>query len=332
MKIRKYEEMEQLVASSSSGSALVAAGPDLYQSMRLQEKITARFRDVLHYDVLRREGGELAGGDLKRLLMESSLFTSGQLLVISKAHSLGKPSVAELLDCLQNGVRDSAIFLASRKVPRESALIRKLEKLVPVYICYEPFDRDMPGWASRMASEEDIKLKRDGLALLTEYAGRDLQRLSGAVTRLALYHGPGSVLDREKVLEVLSGRGGMDVFRLGDMIFSNRRGEAIDSAVSLLQQGEEPIRILAYLYSLWQKVTAAGDVLRRGGGRKEVTAETGARYPLLDKLIRFAGNNPGQDAIAAAEAFAEADHGAKSGEDDMVVLARLIFTLTRGPQ
>lgn len=332
MKIRKFEEMEQLAESSSSGSALVAAGPDLYQSMRLQEKVTSRFRDVLNYDVLRRVGGELAGGDLKRLLMESSLFSSGQLLVISKAHSIGKAPAAELLDCLQNGVRDSALFLSSRKVPRESALLRKLEKLVPVYTCYEPFERDMPGWASRMASEEDMKLKREGLGLLTEYAGRDLQRLSGAVTRLALYHGPGSVLDREKVLEVLSGRGGMDVFHLGDMIFSNRRGEALDSAVSLLQQGEEPVRILAYLFSLWQKVTAAGDVLRRGGGRKEITAETGARYPLLDKLMRFAGNTPAPDAAAAAEAFAEADRGAKSGEDDTVVLARLIFALTRGPQ
>jgi DNA polymerase III delta subunit len=208
--------------------------------------------------------------------------------------------------------------------------MRKLEKLVPLYICYEPFERDMSSWLSRIASEENVRLRRDAAGLLLEYAGRNLQRLAGAMSRLALYHGSGTEINGAGVREVLSGRGGVDIFQLGDMVFSGKRGESLDSAMSLLTRGEEPVAMLAYLYGLWQKVVAAAEILQRGGGRKEVTAATGARYPLLDKLMRFAGAYPVADAVDAAEAFAEADRMIKTGGESMVVFADLIFTLTSG--
>jgi len=332
MKIRKYQEMERLVSEAEGGTVLVAAGPDLYQSNRLREILVRRFRNDLGYDVMRYDGSELARGDLKRMLMESSLFASGSLLVLSDSHRLGKASCAELVESIETGLRSSALFLSSDHLPRESAVLRKLEKLVPYYICYEPFERDMAGWTSRLAGEEGIRLRRDGSGLLSQYAGRSLQRLSGAISKLALYHGPGSEIDAEGVREVLSGKGGIDVFQLGDMIFEDRRGEALDSAVNLLGRGEEPVAMIGYLYGLWQKVVVAAEILGKGGDRKAVTSATGARYPLLDKLLRFAGKYGGADVVGAAEAFAEADYGIKTGSDGMVVLAGLIFTLTSGSE
>lgn len=329
MKIRNFAEMERIASSSGGGSVMVAAGPDLYQSKRLLKTVTDRFRE-LEYDILRFDAGELATGDLKRHLMESSLFASGQLLVVSQAHRLGKQSMAELTEAIENGILDSAVFLTSTSVPRESAVLRKLEKMVPFYICYEPFEKDMSGWLTRLASEENVKPGREAAGLLLEYSGRNLQRLAGAIARLAIYHGPGTRVNGEGVREVLSGRGSVDIFHLGDMIFTGRRGESLDSAVSLLSRGEEPVAILAYLFSLWQKVVAAAEIVGAGGGRKDVTSATGARYPLLDKLMRFAGTYPVGDAIAAADAFAEADYSLKTGGDSVVVFADLIFTLTRG--
>jgi DNA polymerase III delta subunit len=330
MKIRNFAEMERIASSSEGGSVMVAAGPDLYQSKRLLRTVKDRFREQLGYDILRFDAGELATGDLKRHLMESSLFASGQLLAVSQAHRLGKQSMAELTEAIENGILDSAVFLTSTSVPRESAVLRKLEKLVPFYICYEPFEKDMSGWLTRLASEENVKLDREASGLLLEYSGRNLQRLAGAIAKLAIYHGPGTRLDGEGVREVLSGKESVDIFHLGDMVFTGRRGDSLDSAVSLLSRGEEPVAILAYLFGLWQKVVAAAEIVNAGGGRKEVTSATGARYPLLDKLMRFADTYPAGDAIAAAEAFAEADYSLKTGGDSVVVFADLIFTLTRG--
>ena len=328
MKIRKYSEIHNMAVNASGGSILVAAGPDIYQSGRLQSTVVNKFRKELDYDIFRFDAVELREGDLKRHLLENSLFSAGKLIVISDIHKLGKASVPELLDAVKEGLSDSALFLSSSKVPRESAILRKLEKAVPFYVCYEPFDSDMPGWAARLASEEKISLSKEAVQLLIEYSGRNLRRLSDAVSKLALYHGPGVQLDRDRIMEVISGKGGTDIFHLGDVIFSNRRGEAVDAAWSLLQYGEEPVGMLAYLFSLWQKVIWAMEIVAEGGGNREVSKKTGARYPLLDKLMKFTRTACKVDTAVAAEAFAEADHGIKTGVDRLLIFSRLIFTLT----
>jgi len=330
MKIRKYSEMDKIAGNASEGAVLVVAGPDLYQSGRLQSIVVKRLRQALDYEILRFEADELSEGDLKGHLLENSLFFGGKLIVISNTHKLRKASVSELFSAIKEGLSDSALFLSSSKVPRESAILRKLEKAVPVYTCYEPFDRDMLVWVKRLASEESIRLTRDTVQLLTEYSGRNLRRLSDAVTKLALYHGPGAEIDKDGMTEVISGKGGADIFHLGDMIFRNRRGEAVDTAWSLLQYGEEPVVMISYLFNLWQKVIGAMEIVEAGGDSQKVSTETGARYPLLDKLMKFTGTACKVDTVAAAEAFAEADIGVKTGVDHLLVFSRLIFTLTSG--
>ena len=330
MKIKKYSEMHNTITTACGGSVLVVAGPDIYQSGRLQSTIIERFRRELDYEILRFEADELREGDLRRHLLENSLFSAGKLIVISNIHKLCKASEPEMLDAIVKGLSDSALFMSSVKVPRESAILRKLEKAVPVYICYEPFPRDMPGWASRIAAEENIRLTRDTVQLLIEYSGRNLGRLSDAVSKLALYHGPETRIDRDRMIEVISGKGGADVFHLGDMIFYNRRAEAVDAAWSLLQYGEEPLSIIAYLFSSWQKVIRAIEIVEGGGDDRAVSKKTGARYPLLDKLMKFTRTACKVDTAVAAEAFAEADHEVKTGVDHLLVLSKLIFTLTSG--
>lgn len=330
MKIKKYSVIENMASNALDGTILVAAGPDLYQSGRLRSTVVDRFRRTLDYEILRYEGDDFAEGDLKRHLLENSLFSSGKLIVISNAHKLRKASMGELLEAIERGLSDSALFLTSSKVPRESAILRKLEKEVPVYICYEPFDKDMYNWAERLASEEKIRLKRDTVQLLIEYSGRNLRRLSDAMTKLAIYHGSGAVVDRNGMIEVILGKGGTDIFHLGDMIFGNIRGEAVDCAWSLLNYGEEPIAMISYLFGLWEKVIRAIKIVNEGGSSKEVSAKTGARFPLIDKLMKFSRTASKVDTDVAAEAFAEADYGIKTGVDHLVVFARLIFTLTSG--
>ncbi len=328
MKINKYSEIENMACKASEGTVLVAAGPDLYQSDRLKRTMVNTFIKTLDWEVMRFEAGAFSEGDLKRQLHENSLFSSGKLMIISTIHKLGKASASELYEGIDRGLSDCALFLYSSKTPRESAILRKLEKKAPFYICYEPFERDIHGWVRRLAAEENISFSRDALQLLTEYSGRNLRRLSDAVTKLALYHGSGAGVDRNGLIEVISGKGGTDVFHLGDMIFRNRRGEAVSAAWSLLNYGEEPLAMIAYLFGLWQKVIRAIEIVEGGGGKKDVSAETGARYPLLDKLLKFTKTACKVDTDITAEAFAEADIELKTGADSLVVFAKLIFTLT----
>jgi DNA polymerase III delta subunit len=330
MKISKYSEMERKMIKADTGSVFAVSGPDIYQSTRLKDLMAEKFGNELKYDVLRLDGGELKEGDLRRYFLENSLFAPGKLLLISKCHNIGKAAQSELIRSLDEGLNDCALLLTSLKTPRESAVLQKLEKKMPFYICYEPFERDMPGWAARIASSENIKLSRETVQLLAGYSGRNLGRMSDAIIKLALYHGPGSTVDRKGLLEVLAGKDRADIFHLGDMIFGNRRGKALEAAWLLMRYGEDPNRLISYLFGQWQKVVQAMEIVESGGGKKKVANVTGARFPLLDKLMKYSRTACKVDPAVAAEAFAEADRAIKTGVDQLVLLARLIFTLTSG--
>jgi DNA polymerase III delta subunit len=329
MKLRTFPDAEGVIAKARSGSAFAVAGQELCQAHWLMERMVAVFRK-LNYEILRFDGSDLAEGDLRRHLLENSFLSTGKLIVISEVHSLGKRSAPELMEVLETGFTDSALFLASTKVPRESALLKKLETLVPLFVCYEPFERDMTGWVSRMASEEGITLDTGVTALLIEYSGRSLHRLKGAIQKLALYHGQGSRVDISGMKEVLSGRNCPDAFHLGDMIFGGRRGEAVRAAWAMIANGEEPLVMLSYLFGLWQKVVTATDVVGSGGGQDAVATATGAAFPVLGKLMGFVpvARRLQLHPADAAAAFETADRGLKNSEDSRAVFGRLIFTLT----
>lgn len=328
MKIRKFLEMERMAQQAGAGSVLASAGPDLYQSVRLERSMIHRFRDEMSWEIIRMEGSQLGKGDLRRILLENSLFSKGKLLLISGAHNVGASAASELLGSIESGISDCAVFLYSHSIPRDSAFLRKLEKRVPVFTCYEPFEGEMQQWTKRLAAEESIKLTKETAGLLAEYSGRSLRRLAGAIEKLALYHGAGSTINRDMMLEVLSGRDRADIFHLGDMIFGNHRGRALEAVWSLMRYGEEPVRILSYLSNLWQKMVTVRETVDKGGGKKEVAYATGARFPLLDRLMKFSRTAPSIDPAVAAEIFAEADTGLKTGVDGLLVFARFVFALT----
>lgn len=330
MKLRSYPDIEARVDRAAGGTVIAVVGPELYQAIRLRERMVSACRK-LNYDLFRFDARELGPGDIPRMLGESSLLSPGKLILVSQVHSLGKKPSEELMQAVEHGFTDSAIFLTSSKTPRESALLKKLEKRVPFYTSYEPFQRDMSGWVSRLSSEEGIRLGRGVPVLLAEYSGRNLSRLEGALRRLALYHGKGSTIDAEGMREVLSGRDCPDVFQLGDLVFGGRRGDALLAAWSMVSNGEEPLAILTYLFGTWQKVVIATEVISEGKGKREVGQATGTGFPVLDKLMGFAevSRRLRVHPADAAAAFEGADLGLKSGEDVLAVFGRLIFTLTR---
>jgi DNA polymerase III delta subunit len=331
MKVRTFPEAERLIATSHGGCAFAVAGPELCQARWLMERMVSVF-GKLDYDILRFDASDLAEGDIRRHLLENSFLSSGKLLVISEVHSLGKRPAAELVEALETGFKDSAMFLASTRTPRELVLLKKLENLTPMFLCYEPYERDMTGWVSRMAAEEEITLDAGVTALLIEHSGRSLHMLTGAIQKLSLYHGRGARVDVAGMKDVLSGRNCPDVFHLGDMVFGRNRGEAVRTAWAMISNGDEPLAMLSYLFGLWQKVVTATEVVGSGGGQDAVATATGTSFPVLGKLMGFAkvaGRLRIHPADSAA-AFEAADRGLKSGEDSLAVFGRLIFTLTSG--
>ena len=327
MRVRKYEDFEKTISEPSPGSVFLVAGAELYQSRRLSSKIVAGFVDGMAFEHLRLTPDEVTTGSLARHLSENSLFASGRILDLSDVNRLSRKVKDELLSAAES-LSGNGILCRTAQTRTTSGFLGKLEKIALTFVCWEPCQRDIHRWSLRLTEEKHVTLSREGFQTLEIYAAGVLERLADAVERLSLFYSTETMIDRDGVLEVLTGRAEHTVFELCDQLFSNRRSGAMDAMMSLLRSGEEPVRILAFLFSQWLLVNHARDIINAGGSSRDVSNELGIRYMQLDRIVATAGKASIGDPAHASEAFAQADLSLKSGGDSFTVLAGVIFALT----
>jgi DNA polymerase III delta subunit len=262
-------------------------------------------------------------------MSEGSLFSSGRLLDISDVSGLSRKVKNELLEAAGDP-SGNCILCRTTQSRISSGFLGKLEKAALTYVCWEPFQRDLRKWCGRLAAEASVSLTRDGSQTVELYSAGVLQRLAEAMERLSLYYTGGESIDRDGVLKVLTGRAEHTIFDLSDMLFTNRRSGAMDSLMSLIRAGEEPVAILAFLYSQWKMVNRARDIIASGGTSSTVSKELGIRYMQLDRVVAAAGKMYAEDPAGTPAKFASADLSLKTGGDSFTVLAGVIFALTSG--
>ncbi len=319
--------MEREVRKASPGAVTLLAGEELYQRNRLLEGAIEAYR-ASGFELVRLDCAEVGPGDLGRAFTEGSLFSGSSLLLIFGPMALNRSVKASLLEHL-SALDGNAAVVVTDRTRIKSGTLGKIAGMGRSYVCYDPWDRDMPGWISRLASENDVRLDGSGAATLTAHAGGSLGRLASAMQALSLYFSdPGRQLGAEEVREVLAGSADCDIYALGDRIMGDSRPKALEAVRSLLRSGEEPVAMLAYVYSHWSRVMRARALLASRGHKCNIGRELGVAPFLARKLKSHASSYSGTPVYVAAEAFASADESLKTGGDPYAVLAGLVLVLT----
>jgi DNA polymerase III delta subunit len=329
LKVKRFEDFEKAASEPSPGRVFLLAGPEPWQSTRLRELIVGSFTRGMGFEHVQLAADDAAEGDIRRRLSEGSLFSEGVVLDVADAASLPKRAKAEMLEAVASP-GSNCILCRTEQTRLSSGFLGNLEKASLTYMCWEPFQRDMHRWNARLASEYGVDLTRDGAQTLEMYSSGVLRRLAEAMERLSLYYSGGERVDRDGVLRVLTGRSDHTVFDLADLLYTDQRTGAMDALLSVLRAGEEPVRILAFLWSQWNLVSRARDILSTGGSPGNVSSELGLRYMQLDRVLASAGRMHSKDPVSDAETFASADAALKSGGDSFTVMAGVIFALTSG--
>ncbi len=329
MKVKRFEDFEKALSDPTPGRVFLLAGPEPWQSTRLRHLMVECYMEQLGFEHVQLSAEEVTSGELARRLSESSLFANGVILDIANVNSLSRKVKTELLTAVEDPGSNS-ILCRTVQTRLSSGFLGNLEKASLTFMCWEPFQRDMQKWNTRLAKEYGVNLSRDGAQTLDLYASGVLQRMAGAIERLSLFFDTNDIIDRDGVLKVLTGRAEQTIFDLGEMLFMNQRSGAMDAMMSLIRIGEEPVGILAFLFSQWKLIIRARDILESGGSSRNVSTELGLRYMQLDRVVAAAGKMHSKDPVADAEVIATADTALKSGGDSFTVLAGVIFALTSG--
>lgn len=116
-------------------------------------------------------------------------------------------------------------------------------------------DSQMKQWANRRLKPFGKKIAPDALSALVFMAGRELTRLSGELDKLAAYTDDRDTVMIADVQAIVSPSLEYNVFELMNKLLDGNLGEAEKMLANLVQNGQNPIGILAMLTRQLRQLT-----------------------------------------------------------------------------
>ena len=143
---------------------------------------------------------------------------------------------------------DTTVVLATgEKVDSRRRLFKQMATLGRGIEFSALYDNEVPAWIARHCQEERLTIEPEGADLLRLYVGAHPRELASEIEKLSLYVGAGQTITREAVIALASNSGEASIFALTDAIGEGDGRTAAALLQALLNQGEEPIRIVAMI-------------------------------------------------------------------------------------
>jgi DNA polymerase III delta subunit len=305
-----------------SAGVTVIVGGDSYLA---EEALEGLLRATVGPD--RRAGVQTLYGDetaWSRVLDSAgmrSLFAERRAIVVRGAEGLKGEGdgLAAYLESPTPGV--TLILLAVRPDKRRTAWKQLLDK-AEVVSAEPKKGQALRAYVADHLRRRNLALTEEGFEEFLERVGQDLRRLMGELDKLEAYSQGGRALSAEDVAAVL-GRGlAPPLYRLGDAMAERYPDRVLALAEALLEDGEEPPKILGTLHRSLRQVRGVLALRERRVSRDEMSRllQTARLLPKqmafkLPALIQASARWSEAELKRATLALGRADRGMKKGAD-----------------
>lgn len=140
----------------------------------------------------------------------------------------------------------TVFYMRSEPDGRKKASTLLKKRAVPVQFDFLT-DPELAKWASKRLKPSGKKISAATVSTLAFMAGRDLTRLAGELDKLAAYTEDRPDIQEEDVLAIVSASLEYNVFELLNRLLEGKLAEAQRMTNTLLQNGQNPVGILAML-------------------------------------------------------------------------------------
>lgn len=206
------------------------------------------------------------------------------------------------------------VFQAMDRVKKTNKLYKRIEQNGCVFESKSPPERELAGWVKTCAETRDRAIRQDAAALLVEIVGRDLAALDAAVERLALYVPPPKPIELAHVEETVPHTRVRTVWELIEAVAERDVARTLERAHQLVDQGEEPLRLLALIIYQFRQLLI-GRAARDAGVAPQDAAKAAGVPPFKARAFgRQLENYRRGELLAALERLAEADRALKSSK------------------
>jgi DNA polymerase-3 subunit delta len=250
---RTYSDaIRQVKANSIEPVYLLAGGDAFFEDFFIKE-IVNRFLP----SGARRQGFSLGDDRAEEVLAALSaytLFQERQVIVVRQVQRIAGAARDELLAYVRAPDPEKCLLLALEAYEPTKGIHKSLGKVVPVVDTRSPPPDKLPSWAEYYTKLKGYKLDPDALDLLMELSGDSAGHVVMELEKIFTQLEDGDAVTRE-VVETQVGPGkSYHLWQLQEAVGFREMDSSLRVAVSLLEYGTAPTRLIAALSTLFGQI------------------------------------------------------------------------------
>ena len=274
---------------------------------RLRPGVAGDFNvDVFHGD----------GLDPQRLLdvyYSYPMMASHRVVALRSVERLTPPLCKALEPVVENPAETSVLVAVGGRVDMRRRLFSQLSRRGIACEFRVPFDNRLPGVIREMAAERGLRLSPEAVDRLGLYVGTSLMELANELDKLSLYVDGDSEVRGEHVEALVGSTRGESVFEFTDAVGRGDRPGATALLHALLEQGEEPHRLLPLMARHLQLLLRTQQLEAQGVRGEGMARELGISPYYLKSYLEQASRLPSGALWRGLSALRRADDLLKSG-------------------
>jgi DNA polymerase-3 subunit delta len=236
--------------------------------------------------------------------------------------------VALLIEYLKHPVPTTTLVFILEQVDRRLTAITALVKACTIVECRKLSDREALDWVKGYVRRHQGVIEEAAAAALVGMVGPDLMRLAAELDKLLLFAGERGLISRADVEALAVRHREHSNFELTNWILARRPVAAWRVLRRQLEAGEEPVKILGAIASLYRRMLLAKELMARGAPSADVARAAGVPLPAAGKFNEQVRRISNEEILAGLQQIAKTDEALKNsiGPPD-VQLELLVYRL-----
>jgi DNA polymerase-3 subunit delta len=167
------------------------------------------------------------------------------------------------------------LVLEVKAWPANTRLAKLLDPAAAI-VCKAPGVQRLPEWCvRRAASVHDKQLSAPAAQLLVDLIGPELGQLDQELAKLAVYAGAAGRIEAGDVDKLVGNSRAESTWKVFDALAGSRPGEALAILDRVLEQGEEPLKVLGAFSMQLRRLAQAYRLTQQGRPLSAALAEAG---------------------------------------------------------
>jgi len=300
--------------SDSFGPLILITGEEPYLITEWIQRIRKALipPDAVDFNISVFSGSEIDMKALVGLAETFPLFSEKRLIIVKDGEQIPARELEKLLPYLESPLTSTCLVLVASKVDMRKGFFTRFKELGQVIACQKLYDNQVAPWIRGRFKDLQIDIDENAVHFLKTEIGPDLMKLSSEIEKLAAFAGKAGRVRHDDCVALVRGQRKYSLFDLVNAVGNKNEPEAMRLLRSILDEGEQPLVVLALLIRNFRNLLKVTEYRNRGLSKGEISKKLGVPEFYLNETFRHHGRYARRELVAAFVLLSEADFQLKN--------------------